>query len=133
MPALATALRDRPRSILVVDDCEAVVAVVRMVLRQLGFEDVAEASDGEAALARLRERPVDLVISDWSMPRMSGFDLLRAVRSDERLKAIPFVMMTTPAQAEKFLWAKEAGADNCILKPFTPRALHAKLTAICSL
>ena len=117
-------------SILVVDACAAVIAVVRAVLRQLGFEDVEEATDGTAALERLKERHYDLVISDWSMEPMSGYALLRHVRSDETLQAMPFIMMTTPTQAEKLIHAKQAGVNNCILKPFSATALRAKLTAI---
>ena len=88
------------------------------------------AADGTAALERLTERHYDLVISDWSMEPMSGYALLRRVRADERLRMTPFIMMTTPSQAEKLLHAKQAGVSNCILKPFSAAALRAKLTTI---
>ncbi|TXN21822.1 response regulator [Methylobacterium sp. WL9] len=121
----------RSMPVLVVDDVPAVVAVVRAVLGQIGFPDVDEAADGTAALAAMTERRYGLVISDWNMSPMTGYELLRRVRADESLRETPFVMMTTPTQAENFVRARQAGVNRCLLKPFSPAALRTAIEGLC--
>jgi len=104
--------------------------IVKNCLIQLGFTNIAEAEDGEAALAKLRTGSFQLIISDWNMPKMMGIDLLRAVRADEKLKAIPFLMVTAEAQKENVIEAAKAGVSNYIVKPFTPDQVQTKLEAI---
>ncbi|NLF25773.1 MAG: response regulator [Deltaproteobacteria bacterium] len=117
-------------NVLVVDDFSTMRRIVKNCLRQLGFENITEAEDGEAALAKLRGGPFQLIISDWNMPKMMGIDLLRAVRADEKLKDIPFLMVTAEAQKENVIEAAKAGVSNYIIKPFTPDQVQSKLEAI---
>jgi two-component system chemotaxis response regulator CheY len=121
---------DRNIPILVVDDFATMRRIVKTCLKQLGFENITEAEDGKVALDKLNANDFKLVISDWNMPNMMGIDLLRSVRGDERLKALPFLMVTAEAQKENVLEAAKAGVSNYIVKPFTADQLEAKLTAI---
>ncbi|MGH1571013.1 response regulator [Methylobacterium sp. P31] len=118
------------KPVLVVDDSLAVLTIVRSVLQQLGFERIDEARDGSEALKRLRERHYGLVISDWNMEPMTGYALLRHIRSDERLRATPFIMMTIDTDPERMVAAKRAGVDTCLIKPFSVAALREKITSI---
>jgi two-component system chemotaxis response regulator CheY len=117
--------------ILVVDDYHTMVRIIRNLLKQLGFEDVDEASDGTAALEKLQHKPYGLVISDWNMEPMTGYELLRHVRADERLKATPFIMITAESKTENVIAAKKAGASNYIVKPFNAQTLKNKIEAVC--
>lgn len=118
--------------ILVVDDFNTMRRIVKTCLRQLGFENIAEAEDGKVALEKLKNSEFKLIVSDWNMPNMMGIDLLRAVRSDEKLKHLPFLMVTAEAQKENVLEAAKAGVSNYIVKPFTADQLQTKLEAIYS-
>lgn len=121
---------DKDMSVLVVDDFATMRKIVRGCLKQLGFENVVEATDGAMALEKLKTGDFRLIVSDWNMPNMMGIDLLRAVRGDTKLKAIPFLMVTAEAQKENVIEAAKAGVSNYIVKPFTPDQLQAKLEAI---
>ncbi len=121
---------DKKMPILVVDDFATMRKIVKNALRALRFENVDEAEDGVAALAKCQSGNFALIISDWNMPNMMGIDFLRAVRADERLKATPFLMVTAEAQKENVLEAAKAGVSNYIIKPFTPDALQQKLELI---
>jgi len=122
---------DRNIKILVVDDYSTMRRIVRNCLKQLGFENVDEAEDGQAALGKLHGDPeFKFVISDWNMPNMMGIDLLKAVRGDQQLKGIPFLMVTAEAQKDKMLDAAKAGVSSYIIKPFTADVLQAKMEAI---
>jgi two-component system chemotaxis response regulator CheY len=116
--------------ILVVDDYHTMVRIIRNLLKQLGFEDVDEASDGTAALAKLQQKPYGLVISDWNMEPMTGYELLRHVRADERMKAMPFIMVTAESKTENVIAAKKAGVNNYIVKPFNAQTLKTKIEAV---
>jgi two-component system, chemotaxis family, chemotaxis protein CheY len=109
--------------VLVVDDYATMRRIIRNQLNQLGYNDIDEAETGEDALTKLREAHYNLVISDWNMEPMSGYDLLRKVRSDQKLKDTTFIMITAEAKAENAIAAKEAGADNYLLKPFNAKVL----------
>jgi two-component system chemotaxis response regulator CheY len=117
-------------SILIVDDYKTMLRIIRNLLKQLGFDNVDEASDGATALARLREKDFGLVISDWNMEPMTGLQLLKEVRSDAKLSHIPFVMVTAESKTENVIAAKEAGVTNYIVKPFNAETLKQKLTAV---
>ena len=117
--------------ILVVDDYQTMVRIIRNLLKQLGFDDVDEASDGSDALAKLRERRYGLVISDWNMEPMTGYELLRHVRADDSLKKTPFIMVTAESKTENVIAAKKAGVDNYIVKPFNAQTLRNKIEAVC--
>ena len=121
---------DKSTPILVVDDYKTMIRIVRNLLHQLGFENVDDAGDGESALARLRERAYGLVISDWMMEPMSGIDLLRQVRADPGLKALPFIMITAENRKDRVALAEQAGADGFIVKPFNAEALSDRIAAV---
>lgn len=123
---------DKGMPILVVDDFSTMRRIVKTCLRQLGFENVTEAEDGAIALQKLKTSSFSLVISDWNMPNMMGIELLKAVRGDESLKKIPFVMVTAEAQQENVIEAAKAGVSNYIIKPFTADMLQQKLEAVFS-
>lgn len=121
---------DRNMPILVVDDFAAMRRIVKTSLRQLGFENISEAEDGQAALAKLEVGRYRLIISDWNMPNMMGIDLLKAVRANDKLKEIPFLLVTAEAQKENIIEAAKAGVSNYIVKPFTAEILQTKLEQI---
>lgn len=116
--------------VLVVDDYRTMVRIIRNFLNQLGFADVDGAADGSAALKMMREKDYGLVISDWNMEPMTGYELLREVRSDDHLSRTPFIMVTTEAKTENVAAAKTAGASNYILKPFNAVTLKSKIEAL---
>lgn len=117
--------------ILIVDDFQTMRKIVRQVLRQLGFNDVQEAEDGESALKILREKPdIQFVISDWNMPKMTGIELLKAVRSDPSLKGLPFLMVTAEADKENIVEAVKSGVNSYIVKPFNAATLKEKIEKI---
>ena len=121
---------DMNMPILIVDDYKTMLRIIRNLLKQLGFNNVDEATDGAAALQKLRDKHYDLVISDWNMEPMSGLQLLKEVRSDNKLKALPFVMITAESKSENVVAAKQAGVTNYIVKPFNAAPLKTKLNAV---
>ena len=121
---------DKNMPILIVDDYKTMLRIIRNLLKQLGFDNVDEATDGSTALARLREKSYGLVISDWNMEPMTGLQLLHEVRNDAKLKHIPFVMVTAESKTENVIAAKEAGVTNYIVKPFNAETLKQKLVAV---
>jgi two-component system chemotaxis response regulator CheY len=121
---------DLSMAVLVVDDYKTMVRIIRNLLTQLGFEDIDEAADGTEALAKLKERKYGLVISDWNMQPMTGYDLLKNVRSDESLQTIPFIMVTAEAKTENVIAAKKAGVSNYIVKPFNAQTLKGKIETV---
>ena len=112
---------------LVVDDFSTMRRIVRNLLNELGFTNVQEAEDGVDALAKLRADPFDFVVSDWNMPNMTGIELLRAIRADEKLKHLPVLMVTAEAKKENIIEAAKAGASGYVVKPFTAATLDEKL------
>lgn len=121
---------DKNMPILVVDDYKTMLRIIRNLLKQLGFENVDEATDGSLALARLREKDYGLVISDWNMEPMSGLELLRLVRADPALAALPFIMVTAETREAKIAEAQEAGVSGYIVKPFGAEALSSRIAAV---
>ncbi len=116
--------------VLVVDDYNTMIRIIRNLLRQLGFADVDEANDGASALAKMRIKRYGLVISDWNMEPMSGYDLLQQVRADPGLGTTPFIMVTAESKTENVIAAKKAGVNNYIVKPFNAQTLKAKIEAV---
>lgn len=121
---------DKNMPILVVDDFSTMRRIVKNCLKQLGFENITEAEDGSIALQKLQSNEFKFIVSDWNMPNMMGIDLLKAVRADPKLKAIPFLMVTAEAQKENVIEAAKAGVSNYIIKPFTADVLQTKMEAI---
>ena len=116
--------------VLVVDDYNTMVRIIRNLLRQVGFHDIDDASDGYSALKRLREKHYGLVISDWNMEPMTGYDLLREMRGDPKLASVPFIMITAESKTENVIAAKQAGVSNYIVKPFNAQTLKSKIEAV---
>ena len=121
---------DMSMPVLVVDDYNTMIRIIRNLLKQLGFEDVDDATDGSAALAKLREKKYGLVISDWNMEPMTGYELLKEVRSDPSLALTPFIMVTAESKTENVIAAKQAGVNNYIVKPFNAQTLKTKIEAV---
>jgi two-component system chemotaxis response regulator CheY len=121
---------DRSIPILVVDDYNTMIRIIRNLLRQLGFEDVDDAPDGSVALAKMRDKRYGLVISDWNMEPMTGYELLKQVRSDPILNLTPFIMVTAESKTENVMAAKQAGVNNYIVKPFNAETLKNKIDAV---
>jgi len=121
---------DSSMSVLVVDDYTTMVRIIRNLLRQLGFEDVDDATDGATALTKMQSKRYGLVISDWNMEPMTGYDLLKQVRADPVLGGVPFIMLTAESRTENVIAAKKAGVNNYIVKPFNAQTLKAKIEAV---
>ncbi len=121
---------DLNMKVLVVDDYKTMVRIIRNLLKQLNFNNVDEASDGSAALRKLREGNFGLVVSDWNMEPMTGLQLLKEVRSDNTLKDLPFIMVTAESKTENVIAAKQAGVSNYIVKPFNAATLKSKRSSV---
>ncbi|MGB0683145.1 MAG: response regulator [Magnetovibrionaceae bacterium] len=121
---------DMNMNVLIVDDYKTMLRIIRNLLRQLGFANIEEATDGSMALQKLRQTNFGLVISDWNMEPMTGIQLLREVRADAKLKHLPFVMITAESKSENVIAAKEAGVSNYIVKPFNAETLKSKLVTV---
>ena len=121
---------DRSTNVLIVDDYKTMLRIIRNLLKQLEFDNVEEATDGQEALAKLRAGSFGLVISDWNMQPMTGLDLLKEVRADARLKDTPFIMITAESKTENVIAAKVAGVSNYIVKPFNAETLKAKIASV---
>jgi two-component system chemotaxis response regulator CheY len=116
--------------VLVVDDSNTMIRIIRNLLKQIGFQDIDDATDGSAALARMREKRYGLVISDWNMEPMTGYELLKEVRADPGLSKTPFIMVTAESKTENVIAAKKAGVNNYIVKPFNAQTLQSKIEAV---
>ena len=121
---------DPNMKILIVDDFSTMRRIVKNVLRQLGYKNIVEADDGATALPILKNDKIDFIVCDWNMPKMSGLDLLKTVRSDEALKSTPFLMVTAEAKKENIVLAVQAGVSNYIVKPFTAETMQEKMGKI---
>jgi len=121
---------DQNMGVLIVDDYKTMLRILRNLLRQLNFNNVDEATDGSMALQKLRQGNFGLIISDWNMEPMAGIQLLREVRSDDKLKHLPFIMITAESKSENVIAAKEAGVSNYIVKPFNAETLKTKMASV---
>jgi two-component system, chemotaxis family, chemotaxis protein CheY len=116
--------------VLVVDDYSTMVRIIRNLLKQIGFVDIDDAGDGASALTKMRAKKYGLVISDWNMEPMTGYDLLKQVRADPSLGGTPFIMVTAESKTENVIAAKQAGVNNYIVKPFNAQTLHNKIQSV---
>ncbi len=121
---------DANSPILVVDDYATMVRILRNLLKQLGYENVDDASDGSEALKKIGEKQYGLIISDWNMEPMTGYDLLRQVRARNETTRLPFIMVTAESKTENVIAAKKAGVNNYIVKPFNAQTLKGKIDAV---
>ncbi len=120
------------KKVLVVDDSSVMRQIIKNTLKQIGFGagNISDADDGDAGLKKVQEAPLELIVSDWNMPKMTGIDFLKAVRADGGLKGIPFLMVTSEADKEKIMEAVQAGVSQYIVKPFNANQLEEKIQAI---
>ncbi len=116
--------------ILVVDDYATMRRIMKNLLVQLGFKNVTEAADGGDAINKLRTKAAGLVISDWNMEPMTGLQLLKEIRADAKLKALPFIMVTAESKTDNVVAAKAAGVNNYIVKPFNAETLKTKMQSV---
>jgi two-component system chemotaxis response regulator CheY len=121
---------DTKMKVLVVDDFSTMRRIVKNILRQLGFENIVEADDGETAVRKLESERIDFVVSDWNMPKMSGLELLKWVRNHDEFKNLPFLMVTAEAQKENILEAVKFKVSQYIVKPFTAEIMQEKINKI---
>ncbi len=113
--------------ILVVDDYSTMVRIMRKLLRQIGYENVDEAANGQEALSKIKAKPYGLIISDWNMEPMTGFELLQRVRADAATAKTPFILVTAESKPENVLAAQKAGVNNYLIKPFSAPVLKEKI------
>jgi len=116
--------------ILVVDDFSTMRRIIKNLLRDLGFTNTAEADDGKTALPMLRGGGFDFLVTDWNMPGMTGIELLKAVRADDKLKSLPVLMVTAEAKRDQIVEAAQSGVNGYVVKPFTAAALKEKIEKI---
>ena len=120
-------MNDPAMPILVVDDYNTMVRIIRNLLKSIGYENVDDASNGEEALAKIKAKTYGLVISDWNMEPMTGFELLQRVRQDPTIASTPFIMVTAESKTDNVVAARKAGVSNYIVKPFNAQTLKAKI------
>lgn len=123
-------MADKNMSILIVDDFPTMRRIVRSLLKELGFENVEEAEDGQEALTKLRAGGFEFVVSDWNMPNLDGLEMLKEIRQDPKLSSLPVLMVTAEAKKENIIAAAQAGANGYVVKPFTAATLEEKLNKI---
>jgi two-component system chemotaxis response regulator CheY len=121
---------DLSMPVLVVDDYKTMIRIIRNLLKQLGFSNVDDASDGTQALEKLQSKKYGLIISDWNMEPMTGYELLKEVRTNETMARTPFIMVTAESKTENVIAAKKAGVNNYIVKPFNAATLKQKIDAV---
>ena len=116
--------------VLVVDDFSTMRRIIKNILKQLGFTDIEEAEDGEQGFQKLQNGHYDFLITDWNMPNVTGLELLKRVRADAKLKALPVLLVTAEAEKEQVVEAIKAGVNNYVIKPFTADVLKQKMDKI---
>ncbi|MBU0484011.1 MAG: chemotaxis response regulator CheY [Proteobacteria bacterium] len=116
--------------VLIVDDFATMRRIVKNILTQLGYKNIIEADDGTTALELLKHEKVDMIISDWNMPKMTGLELLKAVRADAAMKDLPFIMVTAEAQQDNIILAVKAKVSQYVVKPFTADTLGEKIDKV---
>ncbi|MBL8637595.1 MAG: response regulator [Alphaproteobacteria bacterium] len=121
---------DKNMNVLIVDDYKTMLRIINNLLKQLGFPNVDEATDGAMALDMFKLKNYGLVISDWNMEPMSGIDLLKQVRALATNGNVPFIMVTAESKTENVIAAKQAGVSNYIVKPFNAETLKGKMVTV---
>jgi two-component system chemotaxis response regulator CheY len=119
-----------PMKFLIVDDFSTMRRIVRNLLKEIGHTEADEAEDGAIALNKLKSGSFNFVVTDINMPNMNGFELLSAIKADEKLKHLPVLMVTAEARKEDIVLAAQSGAAGYIVKPFTKATLEEKLANI---
>lgn len=121
---------DKNMNVLIVDDYKTMLRIINNLLKQLGFSNIDEATDGTMALELFKTKNYGLIISDWNMEPMSGLDLLKNIRGGTENKNVPFIMITAESKTENVIAAKQAGVNNYIVKPFNAETLKMKMSAV---
>lgn len=121
---------DKNMKILIVDDFSTMRRIVKNLLGELGFSNTIEADDGNTALPILKQGGIDFLVTDWNMPGMTGLELLKAIRTDDKLKTLPVLMVTAESKREQIVEAAQAGVNGYIVKPFTAATLREKIDKI---
>lgn len=121
---------DKEMKILIVDDFSTMRRIVKNLLRDLGFNNTAEADDGQSAWPMLQTGKFDFLVTDWNMPVMDGLELLKSVRANEKLKDMPVLMVTAEAKRDQIIVAAQAGVNGYVVKPFTAITLKEKIDKI---
>ena len=121
---------NKDMKILVVDDFSTMRRIIKNLLRDLGFNNIEEADDGNTALPLLKKGNFDFLITDWNMPVMQGIDLLKAIRADQELAGLPVMMVTAESKKDQIVEAAKAGVNGYIVKPFTAQTLKEKIEKI---
>lgn len=121
---------DLSMTVLIVDDYATMRRILKNIFKKIGYTQLIEADDGISALEQLKKQKIDMIVSDWNMPKMSGLDLLKTVRSTHEYKEIPFIMVTAEAQKKNVIDAVKAGVSNYIVKPFTEEQIVEKLQKV---
>ena len=115
---------------LIVDDFSTMRRIIKGLLKEMGCNNADEAEDGVVALNMLKQTKYDFVVTDINMPNMNGFDLLKAIKTEEGLKHLPVLMVTAEARKEDIVLAAQTGAAGYIVKPFTKATLEEKVQKI---
>ncbi len=122
---------DMNMNVLIVDDYTTMLRIIKNLLKQLGFNNIDEATDGSMALEKVKSKDYGLIISDWNMEPMSGYEFLKQIRSaDAPYKTVPFIMVTAESKTENVIAAKQAGVNNYIVKPFNAETLKTKIATV---
>ena len=121
---------DKNMKILIVDDFSTMRRIIKNLLRDLGFTNTYEADDGQTALPMLKSGDFDFLVTDWNMPGMTGIDLLKEIRADEKLASLPTLMVTAEAKRDQIIEAAQAGVNGYVVKPFTAQVLKEKIDKI---
>lgn len=122
---------NKDMNVLIVDDYNTMLRIVKNLLKQLGFNNVDEATDGSAALEKVKHKNYGLIISDWNMEPMTGLEFLKEVRAaNAEYKDTPFIMITAESKTENVISAKQAGVNNYIVKPFDATTLKSKMASV---
>jgi two-component system, chemotaxis family, chemotaxis protein CheY len=121
---------DKNMKILIVDDFSTMRRIIKNLLRDLGFSNTQEADDGATALPMLKAGDFDFLVTDWNMPGMTGIELLKQVRADEKLASLPVLMVTAEAKRDQIIEAAQAGVSGYVVKPFTAQVLKEKIDKI---
>lgn len=121
---------DMNMPILIVDDFRTMLRILEGFLRQYGFTDIDDATDGQKALELMKRKKYGLVLSDWNMEPMSGFDLLKAVRANPAIQTVPFILITAESKPDNIIAAKQAGVNNYIVKPLSAVTLKEKMSTV---
>lgn len=113
--------------ILIVDDQDSILRIIKGLLAELGYDDIRTAANGQKACVLLKQEKIEMIISDWNMPLMTGIELLKYVRQDAQLLNTPFIMVTAEAEKDNIIEAIQAGVDQYVVKPFTADDLKKKM------